>query len=217
MYSLSWVMERFADQSYQPRRYDPQLLMLEQLRGDHNLNQQMHPRTQQDGRLRPASVLLLLVDHGDKLNVLFTQRTDHLNHHPGQISFPGGRAEPEDQDAVDTALRETEEEIGLPRERVEVIGHLDDYLTRTGFAVTPVVAVTRPPFILTPDPNEVADVFEVPLSFLLDQRNHRRDERPFEGHQRQFYAMRYERRYIWGATAGMLMNFYDFLINPESR
>lgn len=211
MISLDWLQLRFANADCRPNRYDPGNYQVERLRGDHNLNQTMLPRTQENGRLRPASVLIPLVDRGGHISVLFTQRTDHLNHHPGQISFPGGRAEPYDLDAVATALRETEEEIGLPPEKVEIIGCLDDYLTRTGFAITPVVGLIQPPFTVDPDPNEVADVFEVPLNFLMDKRNHRLDQRPFEGHQRKFYAMRYEQRYIWGATAGMLVSFHEFL------
>lgn len=214
MISLDWIQLRFNNDAYQPRSYNPDNYQMHQLKGDHNLNESMSPRTQNDGRLRPASVLIPLVDRGGHLTVLLTQRTDHLNHHPGQISFPGGRAEPEDKDAFATALRETQEETGIEPEKVKVIGRLDDYLTRTGFAITPVVGLLHPPLYLQPDDNEVADVFEVPLNFLMDRRNHLLEQRLFEGCQRRFYAMQYDERYIWGATAGMLVNFSDFLDTP---
>lgn len=214
MISLDWIQMRFGEEAYQPQVYDPNNYQMHRLKGDHNLNEAMHPRVQKDGSLRPASVLIPLVDHGGHLSVLLTQRTDHLNHHPGQISFPGGRAEPEDVDVIATALRETHEEIGIEPELIDVIGCLDDYITRTGFAITPVVGVMRPPLLLEPDPNEVADIFEVPLNFLMDRKNHLLDQRTFEGYQRQFYAMQYDERYIWGATAGMLVNFSNFLKTP---
>jgi 8-oxo-dGTP pyrophosphatase MutT (NUDIX family) len=142
--------------------------------------------------------------------VLFTQRTVHLKAHSGQVSFPGGRAEPGDASPEETALRESEEEIGLPRARVEILARLPEYFTRTGFRVTPVVGLVQPPLNLTPDPQEVEAVFEVPLSFLLDVRNHRRQTREFQGRTVGFYEMPYKtdagERYIWGATAGMIVN-----------
>jgi 8-oxo-dGTP pyrophosphatase MutT (NUDIX family) len=181
-------------------------------RGDHDLNPGWEPG---DGAaaesLTQAAVLAPLVDRPDGVTVLLTRRTDHLAHHPGQISFPGGRLEPEDGTPEDAALRETEEEIGLDRRHIEVIGRLDPYVTRTGFHITPVVGLVHPPFELTPDPNEVAEVFEVPLAFLLDPANHQRHSRLHKGKERQFYAMPYGEHYIWGATAGMLVNLYDRL------
>jgi len=161
--------------------------------------------------LKPAAVLVALVDRPEELTVLFTQRTAHLAHHAGQVSFPGGHLEPNDGGPEETALRETEEEIGLHRSQVTVIGHLDTYITRTGFIVTPVVGIVDPPFDIRPDPHEVADVFEVPLAFLLDPDNHQRCNAEFEGVVRYFYAMPYGERYIWGATAGMLVNLYEIL------
>lgn len=160
-----------------------------------------------------ASVLLPLVQRPDGLYLLLTRRTDHLTSHAGQISFPGGRAEPEDASAIDTALRETEEEIGLARSHIDIIGLLPDYITSSGYRVTPVVGLVHPPFELTPDPNEVADVFEVPLSFLMDGMNHQRlsVELPGGAGRRQFYAMPYGAHFIWGATAGMLRNLFHFL------
>ncbi|MCH7485568.1 MAG: CoA pyrophosphatase [Proteobacteria bacterium] len=177
------------------------------LRGDHDLN----PGTVPDPPLIPAAVLVPLVDRARGLTVLLTERTEHLADHAGQISFPGGRIEAGDVGPEDAALRETEEETGLSRQRVEVLGRLDTYITRTGFTVTPVVAIANPPLELDPDPREVAAVFEVPLAFFLDAANHRRCSRPFRGSVRQFYAMPYGDRYIWGATAGMLVNLYERL------
>lgn len=176
-------------------------------RGDHDLNPGMRP----EGELRPAAVLVPLVWHPRGLTVLLTQRTDHLKNHAGQISFPGGHMEEGDASPEDTALRETEEEVGLPRAQIDIVGRLDQYLTRTGFSITPVVGMVRPPIEVSPDPVEVADVFEVPLRFLMDPANHVRASRMYKGQRREFYAMPYEDRYIWGATAGMLMNLYDLL------
>jgi 8-oxo-dGTP pyrophosphatase MutT (NUDIX family) len=156
-------------------------------------------------------VLVPLVDRSEGMGVLLTLRDAGLPHHAGQISFPGGRIEAGDASAAETALRETEEEIGLSRTSVEIIGRLDDYITGTGFLVAPIVGVIRPPYALKPDPAEVAGVFEVPLAFFLDPANHRRESRVFNGVERRFYAMPYGDKYIWGATAAMLMNLYDLL------
>ncbi len=176
-------------------------------RGDHDLNPGMEPAD----ALTPAAVLVPLVAHPDGLTAMFTQRTDHLAHHAGQISFPGGHMDPGDGTPEETALRETEEEVGLDRRHVEIVGRLDQYLTRTGFSITPVVALVTPPFETNPDPEEVDEVFEVPLSFLLDPANHHRHSREFEGRTREFHAMLFGDYYIWGATAGMLINLYEVL------
>lgn len=166
-----------------------------------------------------ASVLVPLVLR-EELTVLLTQRTEHLHDHPGQISFPGGRAEPEDADAVATALREAQEEIGLAPALVDVLGALPTYTTGTGFIVTPVVGLVPPDAALKPDPNEVAEVFEVPLAFLMNPAHHRRHEIEFAGATREFLSMPWDttdahggaRQYfIWGATAAMLRNLYRFL------
>lgn len=161
--------------------------------------------------LRPAAVLVPIVDRPDGPTVLLTRRTAHLRAHAGQISFPGGRMEPHDESPEDTALRETEEEVGIVRDRVEILGRLDVYRTVTNFAVTPVVGIVAPDFDPTPDPHEVAEVFETPLAFLLDSANHHRHTGWFNGNPRRWWAMPYGDYYIWGATAGMLMNLYERL------
>lgn len=159
----------------------------------------------------PAAVLIPLVQRAEGLTILLTTRTAHLSSHAGQISFPGGRSEVFDASPVDTALRETEEEVGLARSHIEVLGSLPDYLTGTGFRVTPVVGLVTPPFALRADPGEVAEVFEVPLAFLMNGLNHQRLSVELPGGRRSFYAMPYERFYIWGATAGMLRNLFHLL------
>ncbi len=161
--------------------------------------------------LRPAAVLAPIVRRPEGWTVLFTQRTNETPSHPGQISFPGGRVQEEDADALATALRETEEEIGLGRAFIEPIGAWDRYNTGTGFAVTPIVGLVDPGFELTLDPREVAEVFEAPLAFLLDPANHERREGVWRGITRAYYAMPYENRFIWGATAGMIRALYERL------
>jgi 8-oxo-dGTP pyrophosphatase MutT (NUDIX family) len=158
-----------------------------------------------------AAVLIPLLSHPQGLTVLFTQRTTHLRSHSGQVSFPGGRAEPGDASAEFTALREAEEEIGLRPASVEVLGRLPDYRTRTGYRVTPVVGLLMPPVAFTPDPHEVAEIFEVPLAFLLDERNRQRRTREFQGQQVGYYVFEYGEKVIWGATAGMLVNLHKML------
>lgn len=165
-----------------------------------------------------AAVLIPLVMR-DELMLLLTERGVNLSTHSGQIAFPGGRTDDSDTDAVHTALREADEEIGLPSGHVEVLGTLPTYVTGSAFIITPVVALVRPGFQLQPNPAEVADVFEVPLRFLMSPGNHRRHVFEFEGVQREWFSMPYtsdaidlpKERYIWGATAAMLRNFYRFL------
>jgi 8-oxo-dGTP pyrophosphatase MutT (NUDIX family) len=182
------------------------------------------PETHGDGRLfggrerAVASVLVPLVERDGGLTVLLTQRTAHLRDHAGQISFPGGRAESTDKDAVATALREAEEEVGLARRHIDVIGSLPQYRTVTYYDVTPVVALVRPPFELMLDSHEVADAFEVPLAFLMTPANHQRHMFEFAGYRREFLSMPWPRAdggrepyFIWGATAAMLRNLYRFL------
>lgn len=182
--------------------------------GAHHENPGLAPKPSEN--LMEAAVLVPLIRHADGLSVLLTQRTDHLDHHPGQISFPGGRLEDYDATPIDAALRETEEEVGVPRDAVSVIGRLDDYITGTGFTVVPVVGLITPPYPVQVDPFEVADVFEVPLSFLMDPNNHARHLREKNGQSWQFYAMPYGPRFIWGATAGMVRNFYEILAGEEA-
>lgn len=157
---------------------------------------------------RPAAVLVPIIAR-DELTVLLTQRPDTMDKHAGQIAFPGGKVDPSDADHVAAALREAEEEVGLERRFVEVLGFLDMYRTGTGFNVAPVVAIVQPDFNLNLDRREVADAFEVPLSFLMDEANHQKHSRPWRGRERHFYAMPYGERFIWGATAGMLRNLHQ--------
>lgn len=159
---------------------------------------------------RPAAVLVPIVARPEP-TVLLTQRSAHLATHSGQISFPGGRMDPEDATAIATALREAEEEIGLDRALVEPLGFLDSYRTGTGFQVSPVVAVVADTYALTLNRDEVDDAFEVPLAFLMDPSNHQRHSREWRGRVRDFYAMPYGDRYIWGATAGMIVNMHERL------
>lgn len=160
---------------------------------------------------RPAAVLVPLVKRDDGLHVILTRRTDHLSDHAGQISFPGGRQEQFDATIEETALRETEEEIGLARHHIELIGRIDDYYTVTGYQVTPVIGLVTPPFDLVPDDHEVAEVFEVPLEFILNPSNQKLQTVTFEGARRRYFAIPYREYYIWGATAGMLVNFSEVL------
>lgn len=159
----------------------------------------------------PAAVLVPLVNRPSGLTLLLTQRTAHLHDHAGQISFPGGRVDDTDDSRVHTALREAEEETGLHRRHVQIIGQMPEWDIQTGFRVTPVVGWVEPPFELLPDPFEVAEVFEVPLHFLLNPDNHRRHSDVIQGRQRHYYSMPYEGRYIWGATAGMIHTLYRIL------
>lgn len=180
--------------------------------GDFDLN----PPTAEDltlvcpDRLRPAAVLIPIVAR-TPLSVLLTVRSDRLPSHAGQISFPGGKLEAGDAGPAEAAIREAYEEIGLESRFIEPVGHLDWYRSRTGYVISPLVALVQPGYDLRPDPGEVAEIFEVPLHFLLDAGNHRRHSRAWQGRQRHFHAMPYEERYIWGITAGIIKNLHERL------
>ncbi|MFT6916300.1 MAG: 8-oxo-dGTP pyrophosphatase MutT (NUDIX family) [Motiliproteus sp.] len=206
-----WIVTKFSVAGYAPVGFDGDLRTLAQHRGDHSLNPEMLSEIGERGTLIKAAVLIPIVVRPEGLTVLLTRRTKHLSNHPGQISFPGGRTEADDADAEQAALRETKEEIGLASERIQVLGRLDDYITRTGFVVTPVVGLVSPPFELKLDAFEVDEAFEVPLAFLVNPQSRQRHSRMLYGKERFFYAMPYRDYFIWGATAGMLFNLSQFL------
>ncbi len=178
--------------------------------GDHLLSGLPRP----EPPLKPAAVLVGIVARVPEPTVILTQRTAHLADHAGQISFPGGRIEQDDQSPEAAALREAAEEIGLAAGHARLLGRLPVWETTTGYHVTPVVAALTPPFDLTPDPHEVAEIFEIPLSFVLDAANHQLGSRLWQGRQRQFYVLPFQDRYIWGATAGMLVTLARVLTRP---
>ena len=159
--------------------------------------------------ITPAAVLVAVIERAGALSVLLTRRAEQLARHAGQISFPGGRADPDDGTPQRTALREAEEEIGLPAKQVEIVGRLDDYLVGTGYRITPVVGFVAAPPVFEADTREVAEVFEVPLSFVMEAANYRRDKMTIGGVERRFYVLPYEAYHIWGATAAILVNFRD--------
>jgi 8-oxo-dGTP pyrophosphatase MutT (NUDIX family) len=158
---------------------------------------------------RDAAVLVPLVAHDSGLTALLTLRTPHLAVHAGQVAFPGGKIDPSDKGPAAAALREASEEIGLDPTSVAVVGYLDRYLTGTGYRITPVVARIAPDPMLALNPQEVQEAFEVPLAFLMNPENHRRSSRVFLGHERHFYEMPFEGRYIWGITAGIIRGLYE--------
>lgn len=168
-------------------------------------------------RVTEAAVLVPLVDRAEGVNVLFTQRTAHLADHGSQISFPGGRVEASDRSREDTALRETEEEVGLPRGQVELLGRLPDYEIPSGFRITPVVGWIEPPLKLQPDVFEVAEVFEAPLAYFLNAANYQRRQYYFRQRHRHYMAIPYQGRYIWGATAAMLYSLCRVLTAGASE
>jgi 8-oxo-dGTP pyrophosphatase MutT (NUDIX family) len=180
-------------------------------RSDFDLDPKWRESLSPERILWPAAVLIPIIERRDGLQVLFTRRADHLARHAGQVSFPGGRVNDGEDDPVAAALRETEEEVGLSRSFVEVKGELDRYETGTGFAIHPFVALVREGFALTIDASEVAEAFEVPLTFLMDRSNHEQQTTTWQGRERRFYAMTYGSHYIWGATAGILVNLHQRL------
>jgi 8-oxo-dGTP pyrophosphatase MutT (NUDIX family) len=190
---------------------EPPALPLHPRRGDFDLNPQNRPR--EPRALTPAAVLIPLIFRAEPV-VLLTQRTDHLSRHAGQVAFPGGRADPDDISLVETALRETEEETGIAPAFVTVAGFLDAYETGTGYAILPVVGILSEGFALAPHEHEVAEIFEVPLAFLLDPANRQKQTREFQGVQRSFYSFTHQGHYIWGATAAMLIAFGERISAP---
>lgn len=182
-----WIASRLRRSPPQPAPHDRHVITLDE-----------------NARVTQAAVLVPLVGRSEGVEVLLTQRTPHLFDHGSQISFPGGRVEAGDESREATALRETEEEIGIERARVTLLGHLPEYEIPSGFRITPVVGWIEPPFAVKPDPFEVAEVFEAPLVYFLDPGNYQRREYRFRGRHRHYLAIPYEGRYIWGATAGML-------------
>lgn len=212
MRALNLTADEFADLAKQRLRPEPPSLgdVIARLRGDHEMQPQPVPLPDEAAAV-PAAVLIAIVPRPEGPTVLLTQRAAALRSHSAQVAFPGGRVDVIDGSPVITALRETEEEIGLARERVRTLGFLDAYLTGTGYRIVPVVALVEPPFSLTLNAHEVDEAFEAPLSFLLDPANHRREGREWQGLYRTYYAMPFGDRYIWGATAGMIRNLYERL------
>ncbi|PCI50123.1 MAG: CoA pyrophosphatase [Alphaproteobacteria bacterium] len=166
--------------------------------------------------LKPAAVLIPLIDHKDGMTVLLTKRAQHLKTHSGQVSFPGGRCEAQDADAMATALRETEEEVGIERSHMEVLGAMEDYETITGYVITPVVAILQPSFKLKVDAGEVEEAFELPLDYILDESNHELQSWVWNDQERYYYVLMNEKHNVWGATAAMLVRFAR-LINGTLR
>jgi 8-oxo-dGTP pyrophosphatase MutT (NUDIX family) len=215
MNEASAIARRIAEggvEALRPRLHtEPPLLPIHTTISEFDLNPENRPT--EPVALMPAAVLLPLILR-DAPMVLLTERTHTLSRHAGQVSFPGGRAEPADISLVETALRETQEETGIAPSFVTVAGYLDAYETGTGFAILPVVGLLGTGFSLVPDPAEVASVFEVPLDFLLDPANRLKETREFRGRMRSFFSYTYDGHYIWGATAAMLINFSDRMRQP---
>lgn len=201
-YTIERIRRRFAERG--PRT--------ERVRSDRDLNPDYVPPAV---ALRDAAVLIPLVERPDGPSIILTQRTTTLAAHAGQICLPGGHREPEDASPEDNALRETGEEIGIDRSRIDVLGRLDTYVSVTGFRIVPIVGIVREPFTLAPDPAEVAEVFEVPLSVILAPGNPERHARNASDRPGWYHAFTYRRRYIWGVTAGILNNLRDELGAPE--
>ena len=185
-------------------------LDIEADRGDHVLNPDIEQLVERSDA-REAAVLVPVVDRPEGASIILTMRATHLRKHSGQIAFPGGSIDPTDASVEDAALREAEEEIALDRRFVETIGRLPRYVTTTGFRITPVLGIVSPGFHVAPNPEEVDEIFEVPLPFLMDAANHARESRVWQGVERHYYVMPFENRFIWGVTAGILRTLYERL------
>jgi 8-oxo-dGTP pyrophosphatase MutT (NUDIX family) len=206
-YSLDWFVAHALPRLHAQVPAEAHDASLPALKSDEDLNGGSVLKTQQ--KTCAAAVLVPLLERDGELHVLLTQRSDELPTHAGQIAFPGGKIDAGDAGPVETALRETFEETGVSPEFVAPLGFLDVYQTGTGFRVVPVVALLKPGYSLVPEPDEVTDIFDIPLSHFMDPANHARDSRIWQGRRRHYYAMPYGERYVWGATAGMLRNFHD--------
>lgn len=204
--------ERFLEQARSRLRPEPPSFAepCADLNGDHAFDVAGRSSVP-NGPPRNAAVLVPVVLRPAEPTVLLTERASGLRNHSGQIAFPGGRMDPEDLTPIDTALREAEEEVGLDRRHVQPLGYLDAYLSGTNYFVMPVVAAVAPDATLQLNPDEVADTFEVPLAFLMDERNQELHARPWKGSVRQYYAIPFGSRYIWGVTAGILRNMHQRL------
>ncbi len=201
---LNYINDRL-EQDIPETLFDPRTAPMN---GDHVLNLDV---TELAAEIRPAAVLVPIVKYTDRLNLILTTRSAHLSSHPGQVAFPGGKVENDDATIIDTALRETEEEVGILRKNIEILGYLDSYQTATGFRILPIVGIIEEGYSYNIDRNEVEDLFEVPLNFLMSPENHKKESLFWRNKDRHFYSMPYEDRNIWGATAGIIRNLYERL------
>lgn len=204
------LADQFSGEDFRQRALLAQQNPIEFEAGDHLLNNSALPLTGKL-QLRNAAVLIAAINHRDGASLLLTQRTTKLRSHSGQVAFPGGKIDASDASAEDAALRETEEEIGLARERIELLGRLPDYATGSGYRITPILAQVEPGFTLDLNPDEVDCSFEVPLSFLMDPSNHAKESLIYENKRRYFYEMPYGKHRIWGITAGIIRILYERL------
>ncbi|AEV38973.1 MutT/nudix family protein [Pseudovibrio sp. FO-BEG1] len=202
-------MSEFTAENFRSRVLDRLHIEEHEPGGDHVLNPSIKDYGENLEKIKHAAVLVGVVDRGLEATVLLTQRTAHLRQHAGQIAFPGGKIDEGDDGPIGAALREANEEVGLNAAQVEIMGDLGRYYTGSGYCVVPVLALVTPPLLLSPNPAEVDEVFEVPLSFLMKPENHHKKSGEFRGHTRYYYAMPFEHYNIWGATAGILRMLYN--------
>lgn len=204
---ITKIFQAFDPNLKRARQTAESRIMRRPLHGDHNIYRPDEDYHTSELPLTPAAVLIPLVDHQDGMTVLLTKRAQHLKTHSGQVSFPGGHCDPEDADAMTTALRETEEEVGIDRSHIEVLGAMEDYETVTGYVITPVIGIIDPGFQMDVDDREVDEAFELPLEYILDERNHELQSRVWKGQRRYYYVLTNEKHNVWGATAAMLVRF----------